>query len=67
MNLHVFMNIFFILAGIDNEEFYETQMIWKTQIKRRFESLKMQGAGSYLYRANLQCEELSQQKLDELR
>lgn len=54
-------------VGIDNEEFYETQMVWKTQIKKRFESLRLQGPSSYLHKHNQQNEELSQQKVEELR
>ncbi|KAF6041255.1 hypothetical protein EB796_000417 [Bugula neritina] len=56
------------LLGTDAEEFYETQMVWKTQIKRRFESLRLQGTASYL-RAHSQhpLEEVSQQRAEEMR
>jgi len=57
-----------MFSGTDAEEFYETQMVWKTQIKRRFESLRLQGTASYL-RAHSQhpLEEVSQQRAEEMR
>lgn len=57
----------YFYLGIDSEEFYETQMVWKTQIKKRFESLRLQGPSTYLHKHNQQNEELSQQRLEELR
>lgn len=42
-------------------------MVWKTQIKKRFESLRLQGPSTYLHKHNQQNEDLSLQKLEELR
>lgn len=56
-----------MFTGTDAEEFYETQMVWKTQIKRRFESLRRQGSSSYLANNSQRHDELSEQRAEESR
>ena len=62
--------IMYLIPFVDSndEEFYETQMVWKTQIKKRFESLRLQGTASYLHRHNNQNDaDACQQNADEFR